>query len=183
LSQIGAGGERGGYPRVVPAFWRRFWPIWYRLIRVFEPGLRWWLARATLGDTVQVVITGRHSGLPRPVLLGLLRTGGHWYIGHPASATSWTRNLDAAGLARIVLPDGRVVEATAGLLEPGPERDAVIRATFRQHPFPGNVLYWLSRGNLRHTGRFYRLEPVQDDIEPVRDDLAPITETPAPPSG
>lgn len=177
----------------MPAFWRRFWPIWYRLIRVFEPGLRWWLARATLGDTVQVVITGRRSGLPRPVLLGLLRTGGRWYIGHPASATSWTRNLDAAGLARIVLPDGRVVEATASLLEPGPERDAVIRATFRQHPFPGNVLYWLSRGNLRRAGRFYRLEPVRDGLEPVRDgldpalgdpepargDIAPITERPA----
>ncbi len=141
------------------ALWSRFWPIWYRAIRVFEPGLRWWLARARLGDTVEVVIAGRRSGLPRSVLLGLLAIGDRRYIGHPAGAAAWTHNLDAAGRARVILADSNVVETIATPLEPGPERDAVIRATFRQHPFPGNVLYWLSRGNLRRVGRFYRLEP------------------------
>jgi hypothetical protein len=143
------------------AFWSFFWRAWYRAIRVVEPGLRWWLGRARLGDTVEVVIPGRRTGLPRSILLGLLAVGERRYIGHPAGAAAWTRNLDASGRASVVLPDGSVVEVAPILLDAGPERDAVIRATFRQHPFPGNVLYWMSRGNLRRVGRFYRLEPVE----------------------
>ena len=33
----------------------------------------------------------------------------------------------------------------------------MIRLTFRQHPFPGMLLYWLSRDHVRATGRYYRL--------------------------
>ena len=45
------------------------------------------------------------------------------------------------------------------LLGPGPERDAVVRATFRQHVFPGNALYRLAGRHVAATGVFFRLEP------------------------
>jgi hypothetical protein len=52
-------------------------------------------------------------------------------------------------------------------LPAGDERDAVIRLTFRQHPFPGTLLYWLSRDHVRVTGRYYRLlDAAIDATEP-----------------
>lgn len=140
--------------------WRAFFHAFYRLIHPVEPLLERWLARRALGDTVEVRIVGRRTGLERPVLLGLLVVGGRWYVGHPAGDTAWTLNLEAAGEANLVLPRGRAVAVRSVALAPGPERDAAIRATFRQHPFPGNVLYWLSRRNLFAVGRYFRLEPV-----------------------
>ena len=35
--------------------------------------------------------------------------------------------------------------------------------TFRQHPFPGTLLYWLSRDHVRVTGRYYRLLDAASD--------------------
>jgi len=42
---------------------------------------------------------------------------------------------------------------------PGLERDAAVRATFRQHPFPGNALYRLAGRHVAANGVFFRLEP------------------------
>ena len=114
--------------------------------------------RHRVADTVELVVVGRRSGLPRSVLVGLLEVGSRAYVGHPASTSGWTSNLDAAGRCTIV-PPGRVPrDFRVVAIEDGPEREAVIRATFRQHPFPGNVIYFLARGHVRATGRFYRLE-------------------------
>jgi hypothetical protein len=114
--------------------------------------------RFGIGITVRVVVPGRRTGLPRPVYLGLLRVADRRYLVHPDVSCAWTANLESAGGGEIQFRDGRAERFEATLLEPGRERDAAIRATFRQQPFPANVLYWLSRGHLRAVGRLYRLE-------------------------
>ena len=114
--------------------------------------------RFGIGITVRVIIRGRRTGLPRTVYLGLLRVGDDRYLGHPDVSCAWTANLAASGGGEIQFRDGRTESFRASLLGPGRERDAVIRATFRQQPFPASVLYWLSRHHLRAVGRFYRLE-------------------------
>lgn len=145
-------------------FWAAFFPAFYRLIRVGEPLLRRWLRRYPLGDTVELTVVGRRSGRPRRVLLGLLTAGGAWYVGHPAGASDWTRNLDAAATATVRRPGHEAVTVRAILLADGPERERAIRATFRQHPFPGNVIYRLARDHVRAVGRFYRLEPLREPV-------------------
>ena len=142
-------------------FWAAFFPAFYRLIRVTEPLLQRWLRHRPLGDTVELTVVGRRSGRPRRVLLGLLTVGDAWYVGHPAGASDWTANLDAAGSASVRRPGREPVTVRAIPLADGPERERAIRATFRQHPFPGNVIYWLAREHVRATGRFYRLEPLE----------------------
>jgi hypothetical protein len=137
----------------------RFWRRWYRLLAHANPLIEVVWRRAGIGNTVRVVVPGRRTGLPRAVFLGVLRVGDGVYLGHPDVACAWTLNLEAAGGGELELRDGRRLRFTAALLEPGPEREAVIRATFRQHPFPGSLLYWLLRRHVRSAGRFYRLAP------------------------
>jgi hypothetical protein len=145
----------------MPNLAHAFWPRWYRLLGRLDPVLAWTWRRFGIGNTVRVVLVGRRSGQERAVFLGLLRSGGRRYLGHPDRVCAWTLNLDAAGGGEIEARDGTRERFTAILLEPGPERDAAIRATFTQHPFPGGPLYWLFRGNLRATGRFYRIDTVE----------------------
>ena len=142
-------------------FARRFWPYWYRLLARANPLLDMVWRRVGLGNTVRVVLPGRRTGLPRAVFLGVLRAGDGVYLGHPDAPCDWTLNLEAAGGGEIELRDGRRLRFTAELLEEGPEREAAIRASFRQHPFPGGLLYWFFRRNVRAVGRFYRLSPVR----------------------
>jgi len=142
-------------------FWTAAWPRFYRLLRLMEPLIRGLTRRFGVGDTVEVTIRRRTSGSGRPVLLGLLRIRGDWYIGHPNGACGWTRDLDAAGGQASVSAawlGPTLVRAT--LLQPGDERSEVVAATYRQHPFPGTVLYWLARRHVRAVGRYYRLEVV-----------------------
>jgi hypothetical protein len=134
-----------------------FWPRWYRALGRLDPIIERIWRRTGIGNVVRVTIPGRRTGEPRVLFLGVLRVGQRSYLGHPDVACAWTRNLEAAGGGEIVTHDGRRTRFEATLLAPGPERDAAIRATFRQHPFPGNVCYWLLRGNLRAAGRFYRV--------------------------
>jgi hypothetical protein len=138
-----------------------FWPRWYRLLRVIEPLILPIWRRVGIGNVVRLVVLGRRTGSERRVLLGVLSVAGRRYLGHPDVACPWTANLEAAGEGALEGRDGRLQPFRAVPLEPGVERDAVIRATFRQHPFPGNVCYWLSRGHIRRVGRFYRLEPLE----------------------
>lgn len=138
---------------------RRFWPHWYRMLARLNPVIERVWRRVGLGNTVRVVLPGRRTGLPRSVFLGILRVGDGVYLGHPDAVADWTLNLEAAGGGEIELHDGRRLRFAAELLEPGPEREVAIRATFRQHPFPGTLLYWVFRRHVRAAGRFYRLSP------------------------
>ncbi|MHB8959891.1 MAG: hypothetical protein ACYDAN_09720 [Candidatus Limnocylindrales bacterium] len=134
-----------------------FWPRWYRTLGRLDRPMAWAWRRSGIGNVVRVVLVGRRSGEERLVFLGRLRVGDRRYLGHPDRACAWTRNLEAAGGGELEGRDGVRERFAATLLEPGPERDAVIRASFRQHPFPGGPLYWLFRANVREAGRFYRI--------------------------
>ncbi len=145
--------------RIAHAFWPRLYGLLARLDPVIE---RLW-RRGRLRNTVQLVTIGRRTGLERRSFLGLLRIGDRPYLGHPDLPCPWTLNLEAAGGGRMRYRDGRTVAFRAVLLEAGRERDAVIRRTFRQHGYPGGVVYWIFRRHIFAVGRFYRLE----DIRPI----------------
>ncbi len=99
--------------------------------------------------------------------------GDRRYLGHPDGTCAWTRNLEAAGGGRLLHPGRAPERVVASRLPAGAEREAVIRATFRQHPFPGNVLYWLARRHVRAVGTYYRIELAPGDAEAPREGDAP----------
>jgi hypothetical protein len=144
-------------------FAHAFWPRMYGFLAKLDPAIERAWRRGWLRNTVQLVTIGRRTGLERRSFLGLLRLGERQYLGHPDLPCPWTLNLEAAGGGVMRFRDGRAVRFRAVLLPPGRERDAVIRSTFRQHGFPGGVVYWIFRRHIFAVGRFYRLE----DIEPV----------------
>lgn len=137
--------------------WTVVFRVQYRLLRWIDPAVHAVWRRVGIGNVVELRVTGRRSGRTRAILLGLLVSDGHWYLGHPNGAARWTRNLDAAGGA-LVVRDGSSTAVRAFALPPGPERERAILATW-QHPFPGNVLYRLARRHILVVGRYYRLEP------------------------
>jgi hypothetical protein len=138
--------------------WSAFWRNWYRLLRLIErPLLRVALGRG-FGNIVVLRARGRRSGRMRRVPVGLLAVAGQRYLGHPSGDTGWTLNLRAADRVTLEGAAFGTMHARPVVLPPGPERDAVVRASFRQHPFPGNALYKLSGRHVAATGVFFRLE-------------------------
>lgn len=141
--------------------WGAWWRGWYRLLRVGGGPLDRLALSPGFGNLVVLRVVGRRSGRERALPLGLLVVGARRYLGHPSGDTAWTLNLRAAASATIEsarIPRTRVRPA---LLGPGPERDAAVRATFRQHPFPGNALYRLAGRHVASTGVFFRLDPLE----------------------
>lgn len=122
--------------------------------------------RAFLPRAVDLDVSGRRSGRPRRVLLTLLTVGDAWFVGHPNGPVPWTWNLEAAGVAEMTLRDGRSARVRALRLWGGPEREAVIRATWSQQPFPANLAYALARRHVRRVGVYYRLLELPDLPEP-----------------
>lgn len=141
------------------AAWRLTFRVAYALIRVLDPLFRWTWFSVGIGITSRLTVRGRRTGRDRSVLVGLLRVGGQWYVGHPNGEVAWTANLRRAGRARIAPRPETVLEVAAVPLASGPERDAVISATGDQQPFPANVLYHLARRHILSEGRYFRLEP------------------------
>ncbi len=140
------------------AAWNVTWRAAYALIRVMDPLLRWTWFSVGLGITSRLTVRGRKTGRERSVLVGLIRVGGHWYVGHPNGEVAWTRNLRSLGSARLAPRPEAPVDVTAAPLELGAERDAVIIATAEQQPFPANLLYRGARGHILSEGRYFRLE-------------------------
>jgi len=141
------------------AGWRWFWRIAYRFVRLADPMIRsvmLWLPRFQ-PRAVDLEVVGRHSGRQRRVLLTLLTVGDAWFVGHPNGPAPWTRNVEAAGVGELTLRNGRSVRVRAVRLWGGPEREAVIRATWSQQPFPANVAYAAARRHVRRVGVYYRL--------------------------
>lgn len=138
-------------------FWNRFLPIEYWLIKLLDPLVRTWWKGYGLGNIVELRVAGRRTGMTRSTLLGLLRDGDRWFLGHPNGDVPWTRNLEAAGTAELSLrwPGSFRVRATR--LPDGELRDRAIRAT-SQHVFPGNLVYRLARAHIRAVGSYFAIE-------------------------
>ena len=140
--------------------WGAWWRWWYRLLRLAGGPLGRLAVRPGFGNLVVLRVVGRRSGVERSLPLGLLSVAGRRYLGHPSGDTAWTLNVRAAGSATIEaarIPRQRIRPVLIG---PGWERDAVVRATFRQHPFPGNAMYRLAGRHVAATGVFFRIEPL-----------------------
>jgi hypothetical protein len=134
-----------------------YFRIQYRLIRLLDPITRTVWRAFGLGNVVELRVPGRRTGRERRVLIGLLRDGNAWYVGHPNGHAAWTRNLEAAGSGRLSLSWPGSLSITALRLDPGPDRDRAIAAT-SQHLFPGNVVYRLARRHIRAVGVYFAVE-------------------------
>ena len=129
----------------------------YRAIGLGEAPLLAWWRRYGYGNIVELRVSGKRTGRPRRAVLGLLRVGNRWFLGHPSGLVPWTRNLEAAHEADLVLRWPTPIPVRAMLLPPGDLRDRAILAT-GQHPFPGNLIYRLARAHIRAEGVFFVLE-------------------------
>ena len=138
--------------------WAVLWRTWYRLLRLVGGPLMRIATGRGYGNIVVLRVRGRRTGRDRSVPVGLLTVDGKRYLGHPSGDSGWTRNLRTADSATIEGARIGTVVFRPVVIGPGDERDAVIRASFRQHPFPGNVLYRLGSRHIRATGVFFRLE-------------------------
>lgn len=137
--------------------WRRYLRVQYRLIRLLDPLIRAWWRGYGLGNVVELRLIGRRTGRPRRVLLGLLRDGDQWFLGHPNGDVPWTLNLEAAGQAELSLSWPGAFPIRAMRLPAGDLRDRAILAT-GQHVFPGNVVYRLARRHIRAVGTYFLIE-------------------------
>ena len=144
-------------------FWSVFFRTMYGFLRVVDPIIRFVWRRRVVGleRVADLRVPGRRSGRERATLVTVLDVDGRWYVGHPNGAAEWTRNVDTADVAELHFAgrDGPAFVRPIRLYG-GPEREAVIRATWSQHPFPGNVIYALARRRVRDVGVYFRLNPV-----------------------
>ena len=90
----------------------------------------------------------------------LLTLDGRAYVGHPNGHTGWVDNIEAAGSVEVEPSGAQGRRYTVVTLSPGTERDAVIRATWRQQPLPANLLYRAAARHVAAVGRYYRLDPL-----------------------
>jgi hypothetical protein len=145
--------------------WSVYLRIQYRIIRLLDPLTRTVWRAFGLGNVVELRVPGRRTGRERRVLIGLLRDGRDWYVGHPNGHAAWTRNLEAAGGGRLSLSWPGSVPITARRLDPGPDRDRAIAAT-SQHVFPGNVVYSLARRHILAVGVYFAVEVAEPPGDP-----------------
>lgn len=138
--------------------WSAYLRLQYGLIRLLDRFVRPWWRGYGLGNVVELRVPGWRTRRQRRVLLGLLRDGNRWFLGHPNGDVPWTRNLEAAGVAELSLSWPGSIEIRATRLPNGDLRDRAILAT-GQHVFPGNVVYRLARSHVRAVGTYFLIEP------------------------
>lgn len=150
------------------AAWSLVWRAGYRLVRLLDPLIRSWIANGLpgLGGIVEIRTVGRRTGRPRSVLVTLLRVDGTWAVGHPNAEAAWIRNAEAAGWIEVEPAPPGGPRCRVSRLPDGPERDAVIRATWSQQPLPANLLYRAAAGHVAATGVYLRLVPADTAKRP-----------------
>lgn len=139
--------------------WQLVFRAAYAFLRLIDPLLRWTWYSVGLGITCRLTTSGRRSGRERSVLVGLIRVGQHWYVGHPDGEVAWTANLRNSGVARVSPAPDAEMDVVALPLGHGPERCAAIVAAGEQQPFPANLLYRAARSHILSEGRYFRLSP------------------------
>ncbi len=142
--------------------WSLAFRFFYRIIRLVAPFVRSAVANGLPGvnGIVEIRTVGRRTGRRRRTLLTLLNHGGAWYIGHPNGAADWILNAEAAGWVDVEPAGAHGARHAVHRLPDGPERDAVIRATVRQQPFPANLLYRAALRHIAAVGVYDRLDPI-----------------------
>ena len=155
--------------------WSVIWRVSYRLVRLVDPFIRSWIANDLPGmrGIVELQFVGRRTGRRRRVLITLLGVGGAWYVGHPNGEASWVRNAEASGWVDVEPPGRHGPRFGVHRLPDGPERDAVIRATAIQQPFPANLFYRAALRHIAAVGVYHRLEPIATDPSPTPASPAP----------
>jgi hypothetical protein len=164
-----------GRPRASAA-WRIVFRVSYRIIRLADPLIRSVVALGwpPLDGIVRISVPGRASGRMRRTLLTLLHVEGAWYVGHPNGSAAWTRNAEAAGWVEVDPPRADGPRFAVHRLGPGPERDAVVRATWSQQPFPANLLYRAAARHVAAVGVYFRLEPAAEAVPAPAELVPPI---------
>ena len=144
------------------AAWRIVFLVSYRLIRFADPLVRAVIALKSplLDGVVGISVPGRRTARMRRTLVTLLHVDGARYIGHPNGPAAWARNAEAAGWVEVDPPGAGGPRFTVRRLGGGPERDAVIRATWTQQPFPANLLYRAAARHVAAVGVYFRLEAI-----------------------
>jgi hypothetical protein len=145
-------------------FWRVIWRMGYVVVRRSGRLVRLFVVIGAPGydnEIVELRLVGRRSGRPRPVLLTLIRFDGAWYVGHPNGPRAWLANLAAADSVVMSLPKSGSVRVRGVALRLGRERDAVIRQTAFQQPWPGSMLYRAAQRHILRAGIYYRLERLE----------------------
>jgi hypothetical protein len=147
--------------------WSLTWRAAYRVVRAIDPLIRSWIANDLpgLNGIVELRFVGRRTGRPRRILVTLLSCDGRWYVGHPNGEAAWVRNAEATGWVDVEPPGRHGPRFGVHRLPNGLERDAVIRATVRQQPFPGNLFYRAAQRHIAAVGVYHRLEPVSTDAD------------------
>ncbi len=143
--------------------WSLVFRVSYRLIRLLDPLIRSWIANGAPGldGIVELRTVGRRSGRPRRTLVTLLSVGEQFYVGHPNGQAEWLTNILAAGWVDVDPPGVGGPRYSVDHLPAGAERDAVIRATWTQQPFPANLLYRAARRHVAAAGEYIRLTPTR----------------------
>jgi hypothetical protein len=142
----------------MPSFWRAAFRLQYRILASLDQLIRAAWRRFGIGNVLELRVESRTGVGTRSRLVGLLRAGDDFYLGHPSGHVGWTRDLEVAGGGVLIWPSGLEWVFTATRLPNGPERERAIRAT-SQHPFPGNLVYRLGRRHVRAEGVFFKLNP------------------------
>lgn len=144
--------------------WKIAFTVMYRILRLADPLIRSAVANGLPGldGVVRICVVGRRTGRPRRTLVTLLQVDQSWYVGHPNGDTGWTRNADAAGWLEIDPPSAGGPRHAVSRLPDGPERTAVIRATWAQQPFPANLLYRAAARHIAAAGVYFRLQPIAE---------------------
>lgn len=155
------------------AAWSAVFRVSYRLIRIMSPLLESWRANGLPGldGVVELRMVGRRTGRPRWILVTLITVDGQGYVGHPNGEAAWTRNIEASGSVEVDPSGPTGPRYAVHRLPAGPERDSVVRATWRQQPFPANVLYRAAGRHVAAVGVYYRLED-RAAPEPTDDSFA-----------
>jgi hypothetical protein len=140
--------------------------VFYRILRLLAPLVRSALANGVpgLSGVVEIRYVGRRSGRLRRTLITLLNHDGAWYIGHPNGAAKWVRNAETSGWVDVDPPGATGSRHAIHRLPDGPERDAVIRATAVQQPFPANLLYRAAQRHIAAVGVYHRLDPIEGPV-------------------
>lgn len=141
--------------------WSVAWPALYRIVRLLDPLIRSWIAGGLPGldGIVELRYVGPQTGRPRRVLVTLLSTGGRWYVGHPNGQTSWLRAIQMSGSVEVEPPGAQGPHFRVEPVPLGAERDAIIRATAHQQPFPADLLYRAAQRHIAAVGVYVRLVP------------------------